>query len=66
MWIWLGLVSMFFLGVYDVCKKHALRENAVLPVLFLSNLASVQLAWPLLLAWLASFVFYQLARLLTS
>jgi len=49
MWIWLGLVSMFFLGVYDVCKKHALRENAVLPVLFLSNLASVQLAWPLLL-----------------
>jgi hypothetical protein len=22
--------------------------------------------WPLLLAWLASFVFYQLARLLTS
>ena len=49
MWIWLGLVSMFLLGVYDVCKKHALRENAVLPVLFLSNLASVQLAWPLLL-----------------
>ena len=53
MWIWLGLISMFFLGVYDVCKKHALRENAVLPVLFLSNLAGVQLAWPLLLgsAW---------------
>ncbi len=49
MWIGLGLVSMVFLGVYDVCKKHALRENAVLPVLFLSNLAGVQLAWPLLL-----------------
>lgn len=49
MWIWLGLVSMLFLGVYDVCKKHALRENAVLPVLFLANLASMQLAWPFLL-----------------
>jgi len=44
MWIWLGLVSMVFLGVYDVCKKHALRDNAVLPVLFLSNLASTLLA----------------------
>lgn len=44
MWIWLGLVSMLFLGVYDVCKKHALRENAVLPVLFLANLASGLLA----------------------
>lgn len=40
---------MLFLGVYDICKKHALRGNAVLPVLFLSNLAGVQLAWPLLL-----------------
>lgn len=50
MWIWLGLVSMFFLGVYDVCKKHALRENAVLPVLFLSNLAGSMIAGPLLLA----------------
>ncbi len=44
MWIWLGLVSMVFLGVYDVCKKHALRDNAVLPILFLSNLASTILA----------------------
>jgi transporter family protein len=48
MWIWLGLVSMFLLGVYDVCKKHALRENAVLPVLFLSNLASGLMAAALL------------------
>lgn len=49
MWIWLGLISMFFLGVYDVCKKHAVRENAVLPVLLLSNLAGVMIAGPLLL-----------------
>ena len=49
MWIWLGLISMVFLGIYDVCKKHALRENAVLPVLFLSNMAGVLLALPLLI-----------------
>jgi drug/metabolite transporter (DMT)-like permease len=49
MWMWLGLISMFFLGVYDLCKKHALRDNAVLPVLFLANMVAVQLAWPLLL-----------------
>lgn len=48
MWIGLGLVSMVFLGIYDVCKKHAVRENAVLPVLFFSNLASVAMALPLL------------------
>jgi transporter family protein len=49
MWIWLGLISMFFLGIYDLCKKHALRENAVLPTLFFSNLASVVLVVPIVL-----------------
>lgn len=49
MWIWFGLISMVFLGIYDLCKKHALTENAVLPTLFFSNLASVLLALPLLL-----------------
>jgi len=49
MWIWLGLVSMVFLGFYDVCKKHALHDNAVLPVLFLSNVASAVLALGFLL-----------------
>ena len=36
MWITLGLISSLLLGLYDVCKKHALHQNAVLPVLFLS------------------------------
>lgn len=36
MWITLGLISSLLLGFYDISKKHALRENAVLPVLFLS------------------------------
>ncbi len=37
-WIAASLVSAFFLGLYDLSKKHALRDNAVLPVLFLSTL----------------------------
>lgn len=48
MWIWLGVVSMLFLGVYDLCKKHALNHNAVLPTLFFSNLAGLSLVLPLL------------------
>ncbi|VGO20625.1 EamA family transporter [Pontiella sulfatireligans] len=54
MWIWLGLVSMLFLGVYDLCKKHALNDNAVLPTLFFSNLASVCLTLPVILGSLAA------------
>lgn len=50
MWIWLGLVSMLFLGVYDLCKKHALTDNAVLPTLLFSNFASVCLVVPVLIA----------------
>ncbi len=40
MWILLGLISSLFLGLYDVCKKHALNQNAVLPVLFFATLFS--------------------------
>ncbi len=39
MWITLGLISAVLLGLYDICKKHALNHNAVLPVLFLSTVA---------------------------
>ena len=42
-WITASLVSAFFLGCYDLCIKHAVRENAVLPVLFLANLCSALL-----------------------
>jgi drug/metabolite transporter (DMT)-like permease len=64
MWIWLGLVSMMFLGVYDLCKKHSLNGNAVLPTLFFSNLASVVVVLPFLLIswwapeWLEGTLFY--------
>jgi len=37
MWIYLGLTSAFFLGFYNIAKKHAVKENAVLPVLFFST-----------------------------
>jgi len=33
-WVLLSILSALFLGVYDMSKKHALKENAVLPVLF--------------------------------
>lgn len=35
-WLYLSLLSALLLGVYDLFKKLAVRENAVLPVLFLS------------------------------
>ena len=31
-------VSALFLGVYELCTKHAVRDNAVVPVLFFSTL----------------------------
>lgn len=48
-WIVASLVSAFFLGCYDLCTKHAVRENAVLPVLFLANVCSASL-WGALMA----------------
>jgi drug/metabolite transporter (DMT)-like permease len=48
-WIAASLVSAFFLGCYDLCTKHAVRDNAVLPVLFLANLCSASV-WLALMA----------------
>ncbi len=39
-WIAASLLSAFFLGLYDLSTKHAVRDNAVLPVLFLANVCS--------------------------
>lgn len=38
MWLFFAFLSAALLGFYDVCKKHALKENAVIPVLFLNTL----------------------------
>ena len=40
MWLLLAFMSAAFLGVYDSLKKKALRDNAVIPILFLNTLFS--------------------------
>ncbi len=49
-WIPATLLSALFLGVYELCTKHAVQDNAVVPVLFFSTLtgAAVWLALMLL------------------
>lgn len=37
MWIFFGLISSFFLSSYDVIRKHTLKSNSVIPVLFLAS-----------------------------
>ncbi len=34
MWMYLGLLAALFLGLHNLCKKHAVRDNEVYPVLF--------------------------------
>lgn len=46
MWLILILASAFFLGVYDVSKKMAVRDNAVLPALLMAMVASLALMLP--------------------
>lgn len=48
-WVVASLVSAFFLGCYELSTKHAVRENAVLPVLFLANVCSASV-WLILMA----------------
>ena len=40
MWLLLAFMSAALLGVYDSLKKKALRDNAVIPILFLNTLFS--------------------------
>lgn len=37
LWIFLILTSAVTLGLYDVCRKHAVNSNAVMPVLFFAT-----------------------------
>jgi drug/metabolite transporter (DMT)-like permease len=48
-WVVAILLSAFFLGLYDLCTKHAVRANAVTPVFFFSTLTGA-LVWTALLA----------------
>ncbi|MBR1484536.1 MAG: DMT family transporter [Prevotella sp.] len=40
MWLVLAFLSAAFLGVYDSLKKKTLKDNAVIPILFLNTLFS--------------------------
>lgn len=37
-WVAASLLSALFLGGYELCTKHSVHDNAVVPVLFLSTL----------------------------
>jgi len=39
LWLPLILLSAIGLGFYDLCKKHAVRDNPIMPVLFLTTLS---------------------------
>jgi drug/metabolite transporter (DMT)-like permease len=47
-WVAASLLSALFLGFYELCTKHAVHDNAVLPVLFFSTLTGA-LVWGALL-----------------
>lgn len=49
MWLVLAFLSAAFLGVYDSLKKKSLKDNAVLPVLFLNTLFSSLIFLPFII-----------------
>ncbi|MBR4264992.1 MAG: EamA family transporter [Bacteroidales bacterium] len=48
MWIPFVIMSAIFLGVYDICKKTSLKENAVLVVMLISSAVSLLLMTPMI------------------
>lgn len=48
-WLLLAFLSATLLGFYDAFKKEALRENAVIPVLFLNTLFSSTIFLPFII-----------------
>lgn len=51
-WVFLAVLSALCLGIYDLLKKNAVRENAVLPVLFF-GVVSGALVWLPFVIWSA-------------
>ena len=49
MWLLLAFLSATLLGFYDVFKKQSLKDNAVLPVLFLNTLFSSLIFLPFII-----------------
>lgn len=50
MWIYLGLLAALFLGLHNLCKKHAVQGNEVFPVLFGTITAGFLLLLPLFIS----------------
>lgn len=50
MWLILAFVSACLLGFYDVFKKKSLKNNAVVPVLFLNTMFSSLIFLPFIIA----------------
>lgn len=46
MWLYLSALSAVLLGLYDISRKHALKGNAVIPVLFFATLVEALLLLP--------------------
>lgn len=55
MWMYLGLVAALFLGLHNLCKKHAVRGNEVFPVL----LGTISSGFVVLLPLYIGSVFYE-------
>ena len=55
MWLILAFVSATFLGLYDTSKKASLKDNAVLPVLFLNTIFSTIIFLPFLIDYAGGF-----------
>ena len=52
MWLILAFISAALLGLYDTSKKASLRNNAVLPVLYLNTVLSTLIFSPFLIDYL--------------
>lgn len=50
MWMYLGLLSALFLGLHNLCKKHAVQGNEVFPVLLGTTTAGFLLLLPVYLS----------------
>lgn len=55
MWMYLGLLAALFLGLHNLCKKHAVQGNEVFPVL----LGTISSGFLLLLPFYLGSVFYR-------
>lgn len=49
MWMYLGLLSALFLGLHNLCKKHAVQGNEAFPVLLGTTISGLLLLVPVYL-----------------